>query len=264
MMAATSRYSPVLVHLLASAVALGVVFLVARFAWYPGAYFGIAGVAETLLVLSLIALLLGPLLTHLACRRNVPGDMFGLSVMGVVQIVALMWGSWTLATQRPAFMVFEDGAFQVTRRDAGQEPLPDTHHGASALPVVAAGLPGAPGEAGRYRPLADAAEVLATSGLPVHALMHRDARVRREVRQLVPEGGAVSGAWRIYPAFGHRDGWSVVVDVDSVTVVGIVRAHSRWIRAGGERRAAPPPPEVVEARPEPAPSRAGPGAGNRG
>lgn len=250
-----SPFSVCAIHLALSAAVLGGLFAVAALVWYPGPWLEVSGATESMMVLAAVLLVLGPLLTLLIWHHGAPGSVFDLAAVAIVQVAAVAYVGWTLAYQRPAFVVFDDGRFQLAAwPDVKGETVPDSLLGdmPSTGPLVVWAEPldagndhlrvMARGRAeyrlpGRYRDLGKASGVLATSGTPAADLAARDARVRSELQVLLEPNAPVPESWRVYPVYGNRDGWSAVVDVETARIVDFVPAHSRWIRPGGERRA---------------------------
>jgi hypothetical protein len=101
-----SRYQASLVHLFLSALLVGSVVGVVFWLWYPEPTFGIVGVLPIILMLIAIDLVLGPLLTMIVYKHGKPGLKFDLSVIALVQIVALAYGTHILYQEKPHYLVF--------------------------------------------------------------------------------------------------------------------------------------------------------------
>ena len=101
-----SRYRASLIHLLISALLVGCVVGIVYWFWYPEPTFGIVGVLPIMLMLIGIDLVLGPLLTMIVYKHGKPGLKFDLSVIALVQIVALVYGAHTLYQEKPHYLVF--------------------------------------------------------------------------------------------------------------------------------------------------------------
>lgn len=73
--------------------------------WYPPPYFHAAG-ADTLVVLMVgVDIVLGPLLTLIVFKSGKKGLRFDLTLIGVVQTVALIYGMSVVLRSRPVFLV---------------------------------------------------------------------------------------------------------------------------------------------------------------
>ena len=101
-----TRYRASLTHLAISAVFVGVILAIVFLIWYPGATFEIAGAVNPVYVLIGVDLVLGPLLTLIVYKQGKPGLKFDLSFIATVQLVALIYGSYTLHSERPHYLVF--------------------------------------------------------------------------------------------------------------------------------------------------------------
>ena len=108
-----SRWKASGLHLLISvAVALAVLALL-LFVWYPGPMFEAAGGDKLLLILIGVDVILGPLITLIVFKSGKPGLKFDLTVIGAVQLAALIYGTHIMFLARPAFIVFVKDQFQV-------------------------------------------------------------------------------------------------------------------------------------------------------
>jgi hypothetical protein len=100
-----SRWKAAGIHLLISisiAVAIGVLFL---FVWYPPPYLHAAGADELIVLLVGVDVAFGPLLTLIVFRSNKPSLKFDLTVIAIVQLVALVYGLNVVLQSRPVFLV---------------------------------------------------------------------------------------------------------------------------------------------------------------
>lgn len=73
--------------------------------WYPGEYFHAAGADELVLLLVGIDLTIGPLLTLIVFRTGKPGLRFDLTVIALLQTIALIYGLSVVLESRPIFLV---------------------------------------------------------------------------------------------------------------------------------------------------------------
>jgi len=108
-----SKLRAFLIHLSISATVVGVVFAVIFFAWYPDPYFQIAGTRRVVLVLMGVDLVLGPLLTLILFKSGKPSLVFDLSVIALIQLSALIYGTNIIYKERPYFVVFTVDRFMV-------------------------------------------------------------------------------------------------------------------------------------------------------
>lgn len=101
-----SRYRAALIHLLISAFLVGNVVGIVLWVWYPSPTFEAVGAFSIIRLLIGVDLILGPLLTLIVFKQGKPGLKFDLTVIAFTQIVALIYGTYTLYTEKPDYMVF--------------------------------------------------------------------------------------------------------------------------------------------------------------
>jgi len=113
------------VHLLISAAIATVAALLVFGVWYPGAFRYLAGGRDLFLLVTSVDVILGPVLTFAVFNRAKGWRhlRWDLTVIGIVQLAALVYGLHTVAVVRPVAMVFEvDRLRLVTANDV---PLDD-------------------------------------------------------------------------------------------------------------------------------------------
>lgn len=110
---AVTRYKASAIHFLISATIVGVIFAIIFFVWYPGPTFRIAGAMGIVLVLVGVDLVLGPTLTLIIYKEGKPGLKFDLVVIALIQLTALVYGSYTFYQERPYYMVFAVDRFNL-------------------------------------------------------------------------------------------------------------------------------------------------------
>jgi hypothetical protein len=101
-----SRYQASLIHLTISLVVVSIVFSVVFFVWYPKPAFEVVGASSIVRLLIGVDLVLGPLLTLVVYKHGKPGLRFDLSVIAILQVVALLYGSYRLYEEKPQYLVF--------------------------------------------------------------------------------------------------------------------------------------------------------------
>jgi len=107
------RYS--LVHLGVSASVVAPVVAVALLVWYPAPLASLEGVGLILLIIAAVDVCLGPLLTSIVASPNKSTRELArdLSVIGFVQLAALMYGVHSTFFARPAFVVYNTDRFDI-------------------------------------------------------------------------------------------------------------------------------------------------------
>ena len=114
-----SKLKATLVHFCLSLLIFSVILYFVLFEWYPEPFFTAQGGWQGIRLMILVQLVLGPLLTfivfdHLKQRKAIVLD---LSVIAVVQVIALILGGYQVYTQRPIALVFWHDAFYTVTSD---------------------------------------------------------------------------------------------------------------------------------------------------
>jgi hypothetical protein len=104
-------------HLLGSACALTLVLGGLYLGWYhwPGWY--LTGVARLLAIVGSVDLVLGPMLTLIIANPDKPRRTLGrdIAVIATVQLVALVYGGWTLWQGRPLYYTFSANRLETVQ-----------------------------------------------------------------------------------------------------------------------------------------------------
>ena len=74
--------------------------------WYPDPLFSNDGGWRVIRIIVGVDLVLGPLLTLIVFKSGKPGLKFDLTMIALVQIIALSWGVWNTYNERPAAIVY--------------------------------------------------------------------------------------------------------------------------------------------------------------
>ena len=101
-----SRYKASLIHLLISAVLVGSVVGVVYWFWYPEPTFEVVGIMQIVLLLVTVDLIVGPLLTLIVYKHGKPGMRFDLTVIALIQVIALAYGTYRMYEEKPHYLVF--------------------------------------------------------------------------------------------------------------------------------------------------------------
>jgi hypothetical protein len=110
-----NRFTASLAHLAISLVIAGLVYSAVRFFWYPGTLFEIAGGLELLLLIISVDVILGPLITLIIFKPGKWGLRFDLTVVAILQAMALAYGLYAIAESRPVYMTFVKDRFDLVR-----------------------------------------------------------------------------------------------------------------------------------------------------
>lgn len=110
---AFSRWQAAGTHLLICIAIAAAVITLMLGVWYPEPLFEAAGGTGMLYILVGVDVILGPLLTLIVFKSGKRGMKFDLTVIGLVQIAALVYGVYIVYLARPAFMVFVKDRFEL-------------------------------------------------------------------------------------------------------------------------------------------------------
>ncbi|MCL2872371.1 MAG: type IV pilin accessory protein [Betaproteobacteria bacterium] len=101
------------IHLTISFVIACTVTLLICFILYPGFYFYLSGGFKLLFLIVGVDVFIGPLLTLIVYKKGKKNLIFDLSVIVLLQMVALVYGVHTMWVARPVYNVFEVDRFVV-------------------------------------------------------------------------------------------------------------------------------------------------------
>jgi hypothetical protein len=106
------------IHLALSALVAALAAVLVFALWYPFPYRDLSGGRELFLLLVSVDVVLGPLITFAIFDRakSRTGLRRDLAVVVVLQVIALLYGLWTVQLARPVHMVFEIERFRVVHR----------------------------------------------------------------------------------------------------------------------------------------------------
>lgn len=96
------------IHLLISLAAFLIVLWLILGDWYPQPFFTTSGGWHGIRLMALIDLALGPLLTFIIYNtaKSAKAKVFDFTVIGIVQLSAMLWGGHTVYQTRPVAMVY--------------------------------------------------------------------------------------------------------------------------------------------------------------
>jgi len=106
-----TRWKAFLIHLGLSAILYVVLLYLIVFLWYPQPYFAADGGWQAVRLITGVDLVLGPMLTLIVFKAGKPGLRRDLSLIGILQVIALVWGTWLVYEQRIAMVAYANGAF---------------------------------------------------------------------------------------------------------------------------------------------------------
>jgi hypothetical protein len=110
-----NRWKAGLTHFGISLAVAGLVFVAVRYLWYPGPLFEIAGGLELLLIIISVDVTVGPFITLIVFKPGKWGLGFDLTVIGILQSAALVYGLYSIAESRPVYITFVKDRFEMVR-----------------------------------------------------------------------------------------------------------------------------------------------------
>jgi hypothetical protein len=121
-----NRWKAAAVHLSISIVLTVLMLGWLYFIWFPSPYFSAAGAHRLILLLIGVDICIGPLLTLLVVNRHKARKLLrlDLTVIGVLQVIALSYGVHVITDARPVFIVAEvDRLVMVSAQQLSDEDL---------------------------------------------------------------------------------------------------------------------------------------------
>ncbi len=112
-----------LIHLSISTAVVGSVLAIIYFLWYPDPYLRMSGAFKVIGMLVGVDLILGPSLTLMLYKPKKPRLVFDLSVIAIIQLSALIYGTASIYEERPYYMVFVVDRFEVVPQKDINESL---------------------------------------------------------------------------------------------------------------------------------------------
>ena len=132
------------IHLSLSAIAFLIVLYFIVFLWYPNPHFATNGGWQGVRIMLFVDIVLGPFLTLLIFNpeKSRKAILFDFTVIGIIQISALIWGLLTVYSQRPVAISFWEGHFYPVKmedlraNEADLEQLKELSHQKPAIVYV--------------------------------------------------------------------------------------------------------------------------------
>jgi len=243
-----SRYRASFIHLLISALIVGGVVGIVYWFWYPEPTFSIVGVLPIILMLIGVDLILGPLLTMIVYKHDKQGLKFDLSVIALVQIAALVYGSNTLYQEKPHYLVFAVDRLEFVAQ-SHIDPLvmrfeeSQTTHFAGLVQVFAR-RPEDPEEYQRYldsvlfegqpdlerRPefwerWSDGAADIRLQIKPIEELKTSSPGEAKNLHQVIEEHTEAHSNLGILPIGGIAENVGLLLDRDTLEIVDVIYAN---------------------------------------
>jgi hypothetical protein len=239
------------VHLLISSIVAVVAALFVFIFWYPDPYREISGGRELFLILVTVDVILGPLITLSIFNRTKPWPVLrrDLVFVGLVQLVALGYGIWTVFVARPVHLAFEYDRFRVVHAiEVPEELLAQAPPELQTMPlfgvtVVAlrpfrdaeekfkntmAALQGLPlgARPDLWQPYADARAKVIEAAKPAALLKKRFPDRAADIDRAIERTGLKPDALLYLPLVGRKVFWTVLLDSSTAEVLGFLPLDS--------------------------------------
>ena len=239
------RFQAAGIHLCISLVIAALAATLVFALWYPYPYRDLSGGRELFTMLVSIDVILGPLLTLAVFNLKKPRAQLvrDLAIIGLVQLLALGYGLWTVYQARPVHMVFEMDRFRVTHAaDIDPELLAKAPPSLQALPntgpttlavrpllnseklsVTLAALSGAQMA---FRPDlwqpydADAAQRAWQAAKPATDLLKKYPAQQAALNQIAADAGLPVADLRFLPAQARDTVWSAILAPKTGDIIG--------------------------------------------
>lgn len=129
-----------LIHLSISASVVGIVFAIIFYLWYPKPYYEASAAWEVIRILIAVDVVLGPLLTLVLFKKGKKTLVMDLSIIAVIQISALIYGTSVIYSERPYYVVLSVDRFEMVRQkdiDKAKLQFPELKNKAINRPIFA-------------------------------------------------------------------------------------------------------------------------------
>lgn len=219
--------------------------------WYPAPYREISGGRELFRILTAVNVILGPLTTLAIFNRAKPWPVLrtDLICVGLLQLVALGYGMWTVFVARPVHLVFEYDRFRVVHAiEVPAELLNKAPPALRTLPLFGitalalrpfrnaderfsdtmAALQGLPLSArpDLWQPYPDARARVLESAKPAVLLKQRFPDKAASIDRAIERTGHAPDTVLYLPLVGRKAFWTVLLDASTAEVIGFLPLDS--------------------------------------
>lgn len=245
-----SRYQASLIHLCISAVLVGTVIGIVYWIWYPEPTLEVVGAFPIIKLLVLVDLMVGPLLTLIVFVHGKPGLKFDLTVIALLQISALLYGSYRLFDEKPDYLVFAIDRLEfVSSKQIDRSAI--RFEGSESerfarLTQVFARLPENPEEYQRYlgsvmdgqpdlerraeywESWAAGADAIRSSVKPIDAIKATSTKERENISRAIEDYGDQHPNLGVLPIGGIERDLGMLIDGDTLEVLDLLDANP-WL-----------------------------------
>ena len=129
------------IHISLTALVITIYAIIVRYYWYPGDLFQLERAWEVMVIVFGVDLVLGPSMTLVLFKPGKKGLKFDMSLVLIMQILALSWGVWVTYSERPLYITY-DGAIMFSSIPASKvvySPMTanNLRHGGQQGPMLA-------------------------------------------------------------------------------------------------------------------------------
>lgn len=236
----------------ASAIHLGISLWAAAMAavmvfglWYPYPYREISGGRSLFMLVVAVDVVMGPLITLIIFNKNKPRHelLSDFLIIGVLQVLALGYGLWTVFVARPVYLVYEYDRLSVVHAvDIDDEILQKAPPSLRKLPVTGpslialrnfenaseqfdatmqalAGIPLST-RSDLWQLYANRTGDILKSARPIDNLKERFSSQHALIDQAVSATGRPAGSLRYLPMVDREKVWTVLIDAANAEPLG--------------------------------------------
>lgn len=219
--------------------------------WFPYPYREISGGRDLFILVVAVDVVMGPLITLAVFSRAKPWAELrrDLAVVGLLQLLALGYGLWTVALARPVHLVYEIDRFRVVHAvDVPEELLARTPSGITAFPwlgptplairpfrtqaenldatMAALGGVALGARPDFWRPYQDARADILRDAKPVAMLRTRFPQSAGPIDHVLRDAGRDPSTTAWMPVVGRNQAWTVFLDASTADVVAFMPLDS--------------------------------------
>jgi hypothetical protein len=243
-----TRFRASTIHLAISAAVVAVILSIVFLFWYPGSTFEISGAMRPMFVLVGVDLVLGPLLTLIVYKQGKPGLLFDLWFIALVQISALVYGSYALNAGRPHYMVFSvDRITLVTNQgidpsairyeELAEKPLRDVVRVFARAPsdplelerlmdsVIFEGQPDLERRTEYWEPWSSGSETIRDAIVPLGEFESASELEQQAIVEALDRFSADHPNLGILPIGGIEDDIGMLMDMDTLADLDVIRVN---------------------------------------
>jgi hypothetical protein len=242
-----TRYRAASIHLAMSATIVGTVLAIVFLFWYPGFSFRISGAVNPVFVLVGVDLVVGPILTLIVYVHGKRGLKFDLFFIAAVQLTALIYGVYTLYSERPSYMVFAIDRVSLVAEKAidrsliAYEEILDKPVGEMQMvvarkpegeeyqtfldSVMFEGQPDLEYRTEYWEPWESGKALVRASIKPLSAFEPADDEERDQIAKAIRKFGDDHPKLGMIPVGGIEDNIGMLMDIDTLAPLGVIEIN---------------------------------------